>query len=352
MGPTPLQPKTPELTWPVSLLAGLPVGALVFLALVSRIYAFWFLSRWPRLFLFGVGAVLCGLLVGLALRGAWSRLKAAPRAWKLAWLGAAFAAGILGMALLGGRPPAIPLMHVLDISTLGAGAPGAGGGQGGPVVFIELRDYTGRPVQPADLQMEGDWQRSKEGWIAQSDQPARLHYSFYAPAGGKLQVLFGEQPGGSKVLVELNGESQQIDLSGPARGQRLVELPFQKHSRWEKPVLFADLIMLGLALPLFLFVAPFYMAGGTRWVWPRLRSMVSWMSASLDYQKLFIVVFLGVCLLPLLDYRGDLKSLDSFFLQGNRFWPVYSRIRLNVFGDRFIGGALVGKDGWLNMANI
>lgn len=351
MGQTPLQPRTPELSWPVSLLAGLPVGVLVFLALVSRIYAFWFLSRWPRLFLFGVGAVLCALLVGLALRSAWSRLKAAPRAGKLAWLGAAFAAGILGIALSGGRPPTMPLMHVLDISTPGAGAPDTGGSRGGPLVFIELRDYTGRPVPPVDFQMEGNWQRSKEGWIAQSDQPARLHYSFYAPSVGKLQVLFGEQPGSGKVLVELNGESQQIDLNSPVRGQRLVELPFQKHSRWEKPVLIADLVSLGLALPLFLFVVPFYVAGAARWSRLRLCSMVSWMSTSLDYQKLFIVVFLGVCLLPLFDYRGDLKSLDTFFLQGNRFWPVYSRIRLNIFGDRFIGGGLVGKDGWLLLAN-
>lgn len=344
----PTQPRIPALSWPAFLLAVLPVGALVFLALVSRIYAFWFLSRWPRLFVFGVGAGACSLLVGLALRSAWSRLRVAPRAGRLAWLGAAFAFGLLGIALLGGRPAAMPLMHVLDISTPGAGA---GGSQGGPVVIIELRDHTGRVVPPVDFQLEGDWQRSAEGWVAQNDHPARLHYSFYAPSAGKLQVLFGEQPGGGKVLVELNGQSQQIDLSSSTRGQRLVELPFQKRSRWEMPVFIANLVLLGIALPLFLFVAPFYVVSGVHWSWPRLRSLAAWLSASLDYQKWFIVVFLGICLLPLFDYRGDLKSLDSFFLQGNRFWPVYSRIRQNVFGDRFIGGGLVARDGWLLLAN-
>jgi hypothetical protein len=89
------QRQAQSLSWLVLLLASLPGGALVFLALASRIVGFWFLSRWPRLFLFGFGAAACGLLVGVVLRGAWSRLAVPPRAGKLLWLGAAFAAGIL-----------------------------------------------------------------------------------------------------------------------------------------------------------------------------------------------------------------------------------------------------------------
>lgn len=339
-------PRKPLPTWPIHFLIGLPCGALVFLALAARFDAFWLLSRWPRLFFFGIGALVCGLMVALALRAAGQRLKAAPRAGKLAWLGAAFAAGAAGLLLGLMPPPALPMLHLLDISTLSAGETNSG-----PVVFIELRDNAGDPVLPVDIQMEGAWQRGEEGWVARSDQPARLHYAFYGPPSGKLQVLFGEQPDGGAVQVELNGQIQKVDLSSPSRGQRLVELPFHKPSRWEKPIFVADLVLVGLALPLFLFIAPFYAAGAARWTgraaWPAVRGIF----ASLDGSKVFIAAFVGLCLLPLLDYRGDWKNLDTFFIQGNRFWSMYSQARLKIFGDRFIGGSLVGSDGWLVLAN-
>jgi hypothetical protein len=325
-------------------------GTLAFLALISRNYGFWLLSRWPRLILLIIGAGLCSLVMGAGLRAAWAKLTTPPRARKIAWLGLAFCVGIVLKLLLPDPASAMPLLYVLDIQ-----APGTGADNNGQVTFIELRDNTGKSVLPVDLRKEGDWLFTKEGWLSQGKQPASLRYSFYAPSQGKVQVLFGEQPDGGQVQLILDGKKQQVNLSSPTKGQRLINLPFQKQNRWAKFITLSDLLFMLFVFPIFLFILPLAAIDSAHWATPQLRVWLMVFSQqiarSIDYQKLFIVVFFGLCLLPFLNYKGDLSTIDKFFGENNAFWNVYTRVRQNFFQDQFIGNALIGKDSWLMMTS-
>jgi alginate O-acetyltransferase complex protein AlgJ len=328
------------------LLASLGGGTLAFLAIISRVYGFWLLSRWPRMLLLGMGAGLCSLILAVLLRSAWARLAAPSRAGKLAWLGAALVAGMLLKLLQLVPGPAMPLLYVLDIQT-----PGESTERSGPVVFMELRDYSGKPVRLVDLRKEGDWQPVKDGWAAQSDHPASLHYSFYAPPQGKIQLLFAEQPGAGQVQLVLDEKKQQVDLDSATNGQRLIDLPFQKQSRWAAPLFLADLVLMGFAYPLFLFLLPLYAFDTVRWTWPRLKSAAQTIAPRFDYSKFFIAIFVGICLLPFVNFKGDLSTINQFFGPNNPFWKTYEILRIPIFRDQFVGNALVSKGDWLIVTN-
>lgn len=321
-------------------ITSLGIGSLSFLALASRLERFWYLSRWPRLTLFVFGALMCSLLVAMVLFAAWRYLSSPPRVRKWIWLGLAFILGI-GVRLAVGLPaPSIPFLYTLEITT--------GGSVGhGPVKFLELHDPSGRLIPSADFKVEGAWQRTPQGFTTQGNQPAILHYSFYAAAKGQLQLLFEEQAQGSQVLLRINGQEQQVNLGGSAGGQRIVELSFLKLSRWDLPVAVADWVLLGLVLPLFLFVAPFYLSTGFRWVRPQTAAAGQWLAARLNYQAAVIVIFVALLLLPLQGYKGDWQAFEGNFWGFRPLWQIDTLIRYRVFRDRVFGSVLAGQNNWL-----
>ncbi len=313
----------------------LGAGLLAFLSLVARSLAFWHLSRIPRGLLLGCGGLALGLLIALALRAAWLHLTTL-RGRMLVWLAVVI---LLGAALKMILPaPAIPLLHVLDLEVL----PGSG-----PIQLIELHGANGQTLLPGDYQAEGDWQHTPEGLFAQGSAPARVHYTFYASPQGQLQLLFGIQPQAGVVRVRLNGQEQEIRLAGIANSQRLVDLPFQKQSPWTRPLLLADFALADFVLPLFLFVLPLPLARGAGWAWAKSRAVLQSRRVVLDRSLVFIVAFLGVCLLPLQGFQGNWESFPTQFWSYKPLWQAFSVVRQRILGDVLFDKVLVGSNDWL-----
>lgn len=326
------------------LIASAGGGALAFLGLAARLPGFWHLSRWPRAATLAAGGILLALIFGALLRAAWRYLFTTPRL--SSWIGLGIAIG-LGMLLRELLPaPALPLLYTLQITT-----PGASAQSPGPVTLLELRDPAGRVVPMVDFSLDGAWQRSVDGLAARSDQPARLRYSFYAPARGSIQVLLGEQPGGGVLQLDLSGSVQQVSLDGPSGGQRLIEIPFQKSSRWELPIQLADLALGLLFLPALVFVLSLAAVDGARRYAPAAQAASRNAALRLEYPGFFVAAFILLLVLPLVDYHGSLLSITKDFFGYPQLYRAYSDIRYRVFGDRLFDKVLVGDHNWMVLAD-
>lgn len=320
--------------------ASLALGIFAGLAVSSRFMGFWALSRIPRLVLIVASAIL--LAGGVAVL-----IDRARRVWPRSrrWMGAGgLAAAILVGAVLlwtgATRPSLPPAQYRLEIESLAAQ-----GAEKVQVHLLEIRAPSGRALEPEEVQVEGGWERSgMRGFV--TDGPARLAAGFYDQPGKRILLLFEEQPQGGQVLVRLDQQEQQIDLTGELGGMRQVALTLpRKLVRWEAAVIAAEFVAWLGVFPLLLVVTGYSVFRQAIGLWPVVAAWGAGLQA--NYPAWFVAFFIGLLLLPLTGYPGSLAKFEREFFGARQLQLAYSFVRERILGDVYFYHVMRGRDGWL-----
>jgi len=228
------------------------------------------------------------------------------------------------------------ILHTLEISLLAA--PPAGP----RVVFIlEVRDDTGRVVSPADFRISGDWRIDGSGFAIQSDRPARLSYTFQGSGGADVQVLVKKVPDGGQVDFVVDQTRKRIDLSSPVEDHQVLTFTLRKTSRWRALVWIMDVLSMVGLLAASLALSTFVVS-----ILPRAQLWPPRVNRR-HVDVVFIVLFLVLLALPLLNSPGSLKELDRNFWQREQLVQSWITFRIRGLGDRVISTVYAANDHWL-----
>jgi hypothetical protein len=132
-----------------------------------------------------------------------------------------------------------------------------------------------------------------------------------------------------------------IDTSSAAKDNQILTFPLQGTLRWKLPIQAADLISSLLVILTCIFISSYYsqiLPGDTL-------SLFRVSRRKLD--AAFIVLFIILLGLPVLNFQGDLREFDKRFWMRETILRSWANFRFHVLGDRLFNAMIVGKDNWL-----
>lgn len=325
--------------------AGLALGMAAGLAACSRLPGFWLLSRLARLAVIGVSVILLAAAAA-ALTAHVRRIWMASRFWAGAGLAAAALAGLALLSTGAVVPSLPPGQYRLEVESL----PEQDAGKN-QIRLLEIRDPSGRALEPEEVQAESGWERfGMRGFASGGSGPARLLTSFYGQPGKRIRLLFEEHPAGGRVLVRLEQQELEVDLTGALRGMRQVELTLpRKLVRWETPIIAAEFAFWLLIFPMLVVAAGEFVVRQALRVRPKAAAWDAGLRAA--YPGLFVAVFIGLLLLPLTGYPGSLATFERNFGGSKQLKLAYSFVRERILGDVYFYWVVRGRDGWLMLSS-
>ena len=185
----------------------------------------------------------------------------------------------------------------------------------------------------AQLQQEGDWQRTEAGLIHSGSAPASLHWTGHT--GDSAQLVFSGSPTDVKLLIAWDGKQNPIDLTASSSTPVKMEYSFPVQPINRAFVLFTlwiSVSFLFLALTLFLVHVPVSISAKTR---TRLTGFESGLRPFLGFffpkpgkgwwqgrDWLVLIFFLLLSILfflgrwnglnPFVDLRGDAAYVSAY----------------------------------------
>lgn len=186
------------------LILSLTAGLSVTLALTHHFFNFWGIEFWKSAVILAVSVPLLsfGFFRFLSLVWAEISLIARPR-WRLTLIPALALSGIFAYALF--KSPLV--WHTITITPLA-----------GRVELYEIKTPPGRVAKFSGMNLPKGWSLQEDRLVANAENAGDLTYSFIAPIGQPVELLFGRSPSGGEVEIRLGGSRARYNLRAEDTG--------------------------------------------------------------------------------------------------------------------------------------